>query len=214
MTRRRSTCGTRMEQVVSQLQHELFSLRAQVAAQVQISQAARAINNLATAQVRNDTPSLIDVKGLGRPKELSGKEEDFQQWSKKREAFFAGVIKESEMMLEWAAEQATETNSSIVSFCRLRRTRSEEYSTWSLCCSRRIQRLWLSRVTRRMTLLPTRGRTHWRHGGGCRNDMILQQEEENETFFARSFLRNDTLFWNFKRESNAGSPVCCATRRS
>ena len=51
---------------------------------------------------------LIDVNGLGRPKEFSGKEEDFQQWSKKTEDFFVGVIKESEMMLEWAAEQTTE----------------------------------------------------------------------------------------------------------
>ena len=64
--------------------------------------------NLATAQVRKDTPSLIDVKGLGRPKEFTGREEDFQQWSKKTEAFFAGVIKESEMMLEWAAGLPTE----------------------------------------------------------------------------------------------------------
>ena len=52
-----------------------------------------------------DTPSLIDVKGLGRPKEFTGREVDFQQWLKKTEAFFAGVIMESEMMLEWAAEQ-------------------------------------------------------------------------------------------------------------
>ena len=48
------------------------------------------------------------MKGFGRPKEFTGREEDFQQWSKKTEAFFAGVIKESEMMLEWAAEQPTE----------------------------------------------------------------------------------------------------------
>ena len=61
----------------------------------------------ATAQVRKDTPSLIDVTGLGCAKEIFGKEEDFQQWSKKPEAFFAGVIKESEMMFEWAAEQTT-----------------------------------------------------------------------------------------------------------
>ena len=65
-------------------------------------------NNLATAQVRKDTPSVIDVKGIGRPKEFTGREEDFQQWSKKTEAFFAGVIKESEMMLVWAAERPTE----------------------------------------------------------------------------------------------------------
>ena len=67
-----------------------------------------------TARVRKDTPSLIDVKGLGRPKELSGKEEDFQQWPKKTEAFFAGVIKESAMMLEWAAEQPTEITTTAV----------------------------------------------------------------------------------------------------
>ena len=66
----------------------------------------RAIS-LATAQNRKDTPSFIDVKGLGHPKEFSGREEDFQQWSKKAEAFFAGVIKESEMMLEWAAKITT-----------------------------------------------------------------------------------------------------------
>ena len=85
-----------MEQVVTQLQQELCTLRAQVAAESGLADAVRAINNLATAQVRKDTPSLIDVNGLGRPKECFGKEEDFQ-WSKKTAAFFAGVIKVSEM---------------------------------------------------------------------------------------------------------------------
>ena len=70
--------------------------------------------NLATAQVRKDTPSLIDVSGLGRPGEFSGKEEDFQQLSKKTEAFFAGVIKDSEMMLDWEAEQATEITTTAI----------------------------------------------------------------------------------------------------
>ena len=74
----------------------------------------RAINNLATAQVRKDSPSLIDVKGLGRAKEFSGGDEDFQQWSKKTEAFFAGVIKESEIMLAWSAEQAAEITTKLI----------------------------------------------------------------------------------------------------
>ena len=78
-----------MEQVVSQLQQEVFTLRAQVAAESGLADGVRAINNLATAQVRKDTPSLIDVKGVGRPKEFSGREEEFQQCSKKMEAFFA-----------------------------------------------------------------------------------------------------------------------------
>ena len=103
-----------MEHVVTQLQQELFTLRAQVAAESGLADAVRAINNLATAQVREDTPSLIDVKGLGRPKEFTGSEEDFQQWSKKTEVFFAGVIMESEMMLEWAAEQPTEITTTAI----------------------------------------------------------------------------------------------------
>ena len=70
--------------------------------------------DLATAQVRKDTPSLIDVQGLGRPKEFSGRGEDFQQWSKKTEAFFAGAIKESAVMWEWAAEQATEITTTAI----------------------------------------------------------------------------------------------------
>ena len=68
-----------VEQVVTQLQQELFALKAHVAAESELADAVWAINNLATAQVRKDTPSLIDVKGLGRPKEFSGREEDFQQ---------------------------------------------------------------------------------------------------------------------------------------
>ena len=56
---------TTMEQVVIQLQQELFTLKAQVAARVQIAAATQA-RVLATAQVRKDTPSLIDVNGLGR----------------------------------------------------------------------------------------------------------------------------------------------------
>ena len=39
----------------------------------------QAIDNLTTAQGKKGTPSLIDVKGLGRPKEFSGKGYDFQQ---------------------------------------------------------------------------------------------------------------------------------------
>ena len=104
---------TTMEKMVIQLQQELFTLKAQVAARAQIAAAVQA-RLLTTAQVRKDTPSFIDVKGLGRPKEFSGKEEDFPQWSKKTEAFFAGVIKESEMMLEWAAAQVTEITTELI----------------------------------------------------------------------------------------------------
>ena len=85
-----------------------------MAAESGLADAVRAINSLATAQVRKDTPSPHRCEGLGRPKEFSGREEDFQQWSKKTEAHFAGVIKESDMMLEWAAEQTIEITTTVV----------------------------------------------------------------------------------------------------
>ena len=51
-----------MAQVVTQLPQELFTLRAQVAAESGLADAVRAMNNIATAHVRKDTPSLIDVR--------------------------------------------------------------------------------------------------------------------------------------------------------
>ena len=150
---------------MTQLQQELFTLRALVAAESGPADAVRAISSLATAKFRNDTSSLTDVKGLGRPKEFFGKEEDFQQWSKKTEAFFAGVIKESEMMLEWAAEQTTEITTELIDreFLPTATNQERVVQNWSLCCSRCTQHSWLSRVMRRMTsLLPVRGRTQKR----------------------------------------------------
>ena len=58
-----------MEQVVTQLQQELFTLRAQVAAESGLADAVRAINYLATTRVRKDTPSLT---GVERPRTPEG----------------------------------------------------------------------------------------------------------------------------------------------
>ena len=188
-----------MEQVVTQLQQELFTLRAQVAEESGLADVVRAINNLTTAQVRKDTPSLIDVGGLGRPKDLSGREEDFQQWSKKTEAFFA--------VLEWAAEQATGITTTAIDL---------EFLPMDTNVDRGVQNLefvlqQFSRVVKRMTLSPTRGRTRFGHGGDGRSYMIRRPEKGNETFCALSFLLDGALFWNSKRRPNAGSR---ATRRS
>ena len=59
-----------MEQVVTQLQQEVFTLKAEVADQSGFADAVRAIDSLATAQGKKDAPSLIDVEGFGRPKEI------------------------------------------------------------------------------------------------------------------------------------------------
>ena len=149
-----------MEQVVTQLQQEVFNLQPQMAAESGLADAVRAINNLATAQVRKETPSLIDVKGLGRPKEFTGREEDFQQWSKKTEAFFAGVIMESEMMLEWAAEQPKEITMTAIDLEFLPTDAKKDRGVQNLEFVLQQMHTALMALTRRMTLLPTRGRIH------------------------------------------------------
>ena len=146
---------------------------------------------------QKDTSSPIDVTGLGRPKEFTGREEDFQQRS-------SGPLN---------SRRKSRRQRLISSSCRRMLTRTEECKTWSSCCTRCTQHSWLSRVVRRMTLSPTRGRIRWRRGGDCRSDMIRRQEEGNEIFCARSFLLDGALFWNSKRRSNVGSPTCLATRR-
>ena len=104
------TCGTSswggamtttMEQVVTQLQQEplLFELKS--------------LHNLDWQMQCRWSTTLPQLK-FGRPKEFCGKKKGFQQWSKKTEAFFAGVIKESEMMLECAAEQSTEITTELI----------------------------------------------------------------------------------------------------
>ena len=95
------------------------------------------------------------MNGLGRPKEFTGRE-DFQQWSKKTEAFFAGVIKESEMMLEWAAKQATEITTTAIDLEFLPTDANEDrgvhYLEFVLQQIRCTRHSWLSRVMRRTTL--------------------------------------------------------------
>ena len=103
-----------MEQVVTHVQLEYFTLRAQVAAESGFADAVRAINNfatdqvrkdipslidLATAQVRKDTPSLIDVKGLGHTKRRSLAVRRISNVGRRRRRH-SSVINESGMMLE------------------------------------------------------------------------------------------------------------------
>ena len=157
-----------MEQVVTQLPQELFTLRAQVAAESGLADAVRGINNLVTPQVREESPSLIDVKGLGRPKEFTGREEDFHTVVEEDGGILRWCDQGSEMMLEWAAEQPTEIMTTAIDLEFLPTDTNEDRGVQKpgvLCCSRCTQHSWLSRVMRRMTLSPTRGRIRWMHGG-------------------------------------------------
>ena len=156
----------------------VFALKAPVADQSGLADAVRAINNLATAQGEKDTPSPIDVKGLGRPKEFSGKEEDFQQWPKKTEAFFAGVIKNFEMMLEWSAEQATEITTTAIDLEFLPTVTNVERGVQNLECVLQQMHTALMAPTSyeaRDTVANSRKNPLWRHGKDCRNVMIRRQ---------------------------------------
>ena len=127
VTRRRSTRGTSsrggamtttLEQAVSQIQQELLTIRAQVASRGRMSESVQATDNLTTAQSHEDVhskaSSCINTNDVGRPKEFSGKEEDLQHWSDDIKAFFAGVLKESKMMLDWTADQTMEITTTAI----------------------------------------------------------------------------------------------------
>ena len=193
------------------------NLRAQVAAQSGLAEAVRAINNLATAKVRKDTPSLIDVNGLGRPKKFSGKEEDFQQRSKKTGAFLAGVIKEFEMMLEWAAEQTTDITTELIDRELLPAATNQERGVQNL-------EFLLQQMHAALVGLTS----------SEANDIVANSRKNPLEAWRRLQKRYDPTTGGRKRnllrmiispgrcslvelqaeELNAGSPMCRATRRS
>ena len=199
-----------MEQVVTQLQQAVSILKAQVDDQTGFAEAVRAINNLATRQVRKDTPSLIDVKGLGCPKKFSDRDEDFQQWSKKTEALFLGVIKESEMMLVWSAEQAAEITTELIDLEFLPTSTNVERGVRTLeFVLQQIHTALMALTGYHSNDIVANPRKNPLEGGeDCRNDVIRRLEEEHETFCGRSFLLDGALFWKFKRGSNDGNPTC------
>ena len=203
-----------MEQVATHNQQELLTLRAQVAAASGLADAVRAtisrplkfgktlrVSSMRKASVvRRSSLAVRKISNSGRRR----RRHSSLVWSRSLRWCWSGPLN---------SRRKSRQSSLIGNFCRSWRIRNEECKTWSSCCSRCAQHSWLSRVVRRMTLSPTRGRIRWRHGGDYRSDMIRRQEEESETFCARSFLLDDALFWNSKRGSNAGSPTFLATRR-
>ena len=204
-----------IEQAVTQLEQEVFTLKTQVASQTRLPDAVRAINNLAKAQVRKDTPSLIDVNGLGRPKEVTGKEEDFQQCSEKTEAFFCrGVIKEPEMMLEWSAENVTEITQELTDQDALPTSTNVERGVRNL-------EFVLQQMHTSLTALTSyepndfvaNSRKNsveaWR-SLQKRNDLPTGGRERNLLRTIVS-LGECSSFWNFKRGSNDGNPACRAS---
>ena len=110
--------------------------------------------------------SCINTNDAGRPKVFSGKEEDFQPWAKKMEAFFGGKIKESAMMLEWAADQTTEITTELINREFLPTTTNQERGVQNLdfILQQMYTIFWTSRVAKQTTWSTTRGRTHWRRG--------------------------------------------------
>ena len=180
-----------------------------MAAESGLADAKRAINNLATAQVGKDTPSLIDAQGLGRRKEFTGRDEDFQQWSKKTEAFFPGVIKESEMMLEWAAEQPTEITTTAIDLEFLPTDTNEDRGVQNLEFV--LQQMHTALMT--LTSYESNDIVANSRKNPLEARRRLQKRYDLTTFCARSFHLDGALFWNSKRGSNAGSPTCLSSRR-
>ena len=97
---------------VGQLRVDRDSMRVQLAAQARTNEGldrlvavvqiqAAAVEQLAR---KRDRVSLIDSKGLGRPKAFGGKEDEYLPWSVKTKNYMIGVYPELQRCLEWASE--------------------------------------------------------------------------------------------------------------
>ena len=186
-----------------------------MAAEYGLADAVRAINNLATAQVRNDPPSLIDVKGLVRPKEFSCKEEDFQLWSKKTEAFFAGVIKESEMMLDWAAEQTIEITTTAIDLAFLPTDANVDRGVQNLeFVLQQVHTALMALTGYEANDIVAHLRKNPLEAWRRRQKRYDPTTGGKETFFERWFLLDGALLWNLKQGSDAGNIPRVALREN
>ena len=69
-----------------------------------LARQTQALEGIATSRLAR--PTLVDVKGLGKPPQFAGQpHEAFPVWSLKVQNFLAGVHHELAALLEWAAEQ-------------------------------------------------------------------------------------------------------------
>ena len=94
-----------MEQVVQQLQAQVQNLTNQLAAVQQqavpggMADAVAAIRELAQAQAHRERPTLVDTKGLGRPKVFNKKRMSFKAGLRKRSHSSAGCFQKQSVFL-------------------------------------------------------------------------------------------------------------------
>ena len=173
----------------------------------------------ASNQQSRDSPSsegYSESHRCERPNEFIGREEDFQEWSKKAEAFFAGGIKESEMMLEWAAEQPTEITTTAIDHEFLPTDTNEDRRVQNLeFVLQQMHTALMALTSYEANDIVTNSRKNpleaWRR---------LQKRYDPTTGGRkRNLLRTIispgrcSLLELSERGSNAGSPTCLATRR-
>ena len=147
-----------------------------------VAGAVRAIHNFVAVQVRKT--HVHRCKRLWQVKEFIGKEDDLQQWSKKIEALFVGMIKESEIMLE---ESVTPTKTNV----------ERGVSNLGFALHQMHTSFMVLTSLEANDIVAIRGRDRWKIGEDCRNDLIQRQDE---TCYSRTFLMAFFFFfsWNFK----------------
>ena len=96
------------------------------------------------------------------------------------------------MMLEWAAEQATEITTTAIDLKFLPTDTNGDRGVQNLEFVLQQMHTALMALTS-YEANDIVANSRWRHGGDCRSDMIRRQEGGNETFCARSFLLDGAL---------------------
>ena len=105
-----------MEATIGQLQSENQSLRQQVqqpgVGSSPSDQRVERLLEMMTEQLRilgeRSRPTLVDVKGIGKPTVFKNEDARFHEWAKKTEDYLVGVVQGIEDMIDWACEEENE----------------------------------------------------------------------------------------------------------
>ena len=96
-----------MQNEMATIRAENLALRREQAGVVDVGASLRELALQMKQQNSKKSTTMIDIKGLGRPKVFDNTEASFSTWSKKFVDFIESVHPKADLVMEWAAERTT-----------------------------------------------------------------------------------------------------------
>ena len=110
------------EQALNVQRAAAFSAESTSAALAAIPQALAGLQESTKAVAERSKPTLLDLKGIGKPSVFDNSSEGFARWSKRTSGFIGGAFPGSKALFDWAVEQTNEISTQMV---------TDEFGTWT-----------------------------------------------------------------------------------